>query len=105
MTRQTRNFQFLRKSRTMPTNKGTNKEQKMATKNTRGRRSLLIDMWATGDGMMRLHYINNSGCKKTVSYPIVKSWLSMVYRFKNFTKQDKERIENFFTELQRINDY
>lgn len=64
--------------------------------------NLLIDMWATGDGMMRLHYINNSGCKMTVSYPIVKKWLSIVYRFKNFTRQDIDRIETFFNELKTI---
>ena len=67
--------------------------------------NLLINIWATGDGKMKIHYALKNSTEYTREYDIHKSWLSLVYRFKNFTKQDKERIESFFTELQRINDY
>lgn len=68
----------------------------------------IIDLCATGDGKMKIlyaRYYKRIIDKKTISLNITKSWLSMVYRFKNFTKQDKDRIENFFTELKAINDY
>lgn len=64
----------------------------------------IIDLWATGDGKMKIHYALKNSTEYTREYDIQKSWLSLVYRFKNFAKKDIDRIEMFFTNLQSINE-
>ena len=66
--------------------------------------NLLINIWATGDGKMKIHYALKNSTEYTREYDIHKAWLSIVYRFKNFAKKDIERIETFFTNLQSINE-
>ena len=66
--------------------------------------NLLIDIWATGDGKMKIHYALKNCTEYTREYDIHKAWLSIVYRFKNFAKKDIDRIETFFNKLQDINE-
>lgn len=53
---------------------------------------------------MKIHYALRNSTEYTREYDLRKAWLSLVYRFKNFTKKDIERIEAFFTNLQSINE-
>lgn len=66
--------------------------------------NILIDIWATGDGKMKIHYALKNSTEYTREYDIRKAWLSLVYRFKNFSKKDIDRIETFFNKLQDINE-
>lgn len=66
--------------------------------------NILIDIWATGDGKMKIHYALKNSTEYTREYDIRKAWLSIVYRFKNFAKNDIDRIETFFNKLQSINE-
>lgn len=66
--------------------------------------NILIDIWATGDGKMKIHYALKNSTEYTREYDLRKAWLSIVYRFKNFAKNDIDRIETFFNKLQSINE-
>lgn len=69
--------------------------------------NLLINIWATGDGKMKVDYMRQNEKHNKHHYSLCninKSWLSVVSRFRNFAKKDIERIETFFTNLQSINE-
>lgn len=69
--------------------------------------NLLIDIWATGDGKMKVDYMRQHEKHNKHHYSlcdITESWLSVVSRFRNFAKKDIERIETFFNKLQNINE-